>query len=212
MNLEALRREYLHGGLMHADLNDHPIQQFERWLEQAIALDINDPTAMVMASVDSSGQPSQRIVLLKGISEAGFVFYTNYGSRKGREMAANAQVSLLFPWHAIDRQVKVLGRVERMNAIESAAYFASRPRDSQLAAWASPQSQQVPSRQALMDSLEEMRQRFEGQEVPLPDNWGGLRVIPHEVEFWQGGAHRLHDRFQYTLQPDEQWLIKRLAP
>lgn len=212
MNLDKLRREYLHGALMHADLADDPIEQFQRWLQQAIELQIHDPTAMVLATVDAEGQPSQRIVLLKHVDAEGFVFYTNYNSRKAQDLLVNAKVSLLFPWNSIDRQVKVWGQAQKVSQAQSRSYFASRPRESQLAAWASPQSEQIASRQALLDDLEKVKQRFADQEIPLPEFWGGFRIRPRQVEFWQGGEHRLHDRFEYSLQSDDRWQIRRLAP
>jgi len=212
MELESLRREYLRGGLERRDLLADPIRQFEQWLEQAIELQVTDPTAMVLATVSPEGQPSQRIVLLKHLDDDGFVFYTNYGSRKAREIAGNPQVSLLFPWYGIERQVKVCGPAERISAAQSLQYFSSRPRESQLAAWASHQSSPLESRAALMNDLERVKERFAEGDIPLPEFWGGLRVRPRQIEFWQGGAHRLHDRFEYTRQADGTWSIQRLAP
>ncbi|UTA49630.1 pyridoxamine 5'-phosphate oxidase [Simiduia sp. 21SJ11W-1] len=210
MNLEDLRRDYLMGGLDHSDLNDDPIAQFEVWLQQAIDLQLKDPTAMTVATVDASGQPSQRIVLLKKVDH-GFVFYTNYGSRKAQELSANPKVSLHFPWHDIERQVKICGVAEKVSAAESAKYFLSRPKESQLAAWASHQSHPVATRQLLMQQVARMKEKFAAGLVPAPDFWGGYRVVPSEIEFWQGGANRLHDRFQYT-RTQGGWQRKRLAP
>ncbi len=212
MNLEQFRREYLQGGLRRNDLPDDPFVLFANWQQQTIECGLLDPTAMALATVDTNGQPSQRIVLLKNLDERGFVFYTNYQSRKAREMAGNARVALLFPWHVMERQVRVCGVVEKVSMLESMKYFASRPRDSQLAAWASQQSSTLSSRQLLLGQLARMREKFGSGEVPLPDFWGGYRVIPHEIEFWQGGGNRLHDRFQYQRQPDGSWSINRLAP
>jgi pyridoxamine 5'-phosphate oxidase len=212
VELDRIRREYLQGGLRRNDLPEHPLQLFDTWQQQIIESGLLDPTAMVLATVASDGQPSQRIVLLKQLDEQGFVFYTNHGSRKAREIAGNAQVSLLFPWHGFERQVKVCGRAEQVALKESLRYFATRPRDSQLAAWASQQSSPINSRSFLMNQLAHMKEKFAKGEVPLPDFWGGIRVVPHEIEFWQGGAGRLHDRFRYRLQNDQQWLIERLAP
>lgn len=212
MELENLRREYLHGGLNREDLDPDPIRQFERWLQQAIDLQIYDPTAMVVATVDASGQPSQRMVLLKHLDAAGLVFYTNYGSRKAKDIAVNARVSLHFPWNDIDRQVKIEGQAEKIPAAESLKYFISRPRESQLAAWASKQSQALGSKEILLTQVAHMREKFAKGEIPLPDFWGGIRVKPSLIEFWQGGEHRLHDRFEYSLQGDGSWLIQRLAP
>jgi pyridoxamine 5'-phosphate oxidase len=212
IELEKIRREYLQGGLRRNDLPDDPYRLFEAWQLQIIESKLLDPTAMAVATVGPDGQPSQRMVLLKHLDERGFVFFTNYGSRKARELSDNPQVSLLFPWHMVERQVKVCGRAEKISMAESVRYFASRPRDSQLAAWASQQSSPINSRTFLMSQLAHMKEKFSNGEVPLPDFWGGIRIIPHEIEFWQGGANRLHDRFQYTLQQDQSWHIKRLAP
>jgi pyridoxamine 5'-phosphate oxidase len=212
IELDKIRREYLSGGLRRNDLPDNPLQLFETWQQQIITLKSLDPTAMVVATVDESGQPSQRIVLLKQVDARGFVFFTNYGSRKAREIAGNPRVSLLFPWHEIERQVKVCGRAEKLGVAESLRYFSSRPRDSQLAAWASQQSSPINSRSFLMNQLAHMKEKFAHGEVPLPDFWGGIRVVPHEIEFWQGGPQRLHDRFRYSLQHDQSWSIERLAP
>lgn len=212
MELESLRREYLRGGLKREDLLADPIRQFEQWLEQAIELQVTDPTAMVVATVSPEGQPSQRIVLLKDLDDDGLVFYTNYDSRKAREIAANPRVSLLFPWYGIERQVKICGRAERISAEQSLKYFSSRPRESQLAAWASRQSSPIDSRDFLMREWGRVKERFAQGDIPLPDFWGGLRVHPEQFEFWQGGAHRLHDRFEYNRGQDGSWNIRRLAP
>lgn len=212
MELEQLRREYLRGGLSREDLHDDPIEQFQHWLKQALDAGLDDPTAMTVATVGSDGQPSQRIVLLKHVDTDGFVFYTNFGSRKARDLEHNQRISLHFPWHRLERQVKVRGIARQLSTRESFAYFSSRPRDSQLAAWASEQSRPVSSRQLLMQQFEAMKSKFKSGEIPLPDRWGGYRVQPHAIEFWQGGASRLHDRFEYTLQTDSRWTVERLAP
>ena len=212
MDIENFRREYLQGGLRREDLNENPTQQFQIWLDQVIGSGLKDPTAMVISTVSDDGQPSQRIVLLKHFDESGFIFYTNYGSRKAKEIAENDRVSLLFAWNALDRQVKICGRAEKISIAESVKYFLSRPRDSQLAAWASNQSRKITSRDFLMTQLANMKEKFAEGEVPLPDFWGGIRVVPFEMEFWQGGEHRLHDRFEYSLQGDRTWDIQRLAP
>jgi len=212
MDIEHFRREYLQGGLSREDLFEHPVSQFSHWLDQVVASGLIDPSAMVVSTVSVDGQPSQRIVLLKHVDEEGFIFYTNYGSRKAKEIADNNQVSLLFPWNALERQVKVCGKAEKIPFTESVKYFMSRPRDSQLAAWASEQSSSITSRDFLMTQLARMKEKFGTGEVPLPDFWGGIRIIPHQIEFWQGGANRLHDRFEYNLQTDETWKIDRLAP
>jgi pyridoxamine 5'-phosphate oxidase len=212
MSIENFRREYIAGGLKREDLQADPLDQFHIWLDQTIASGLGDPTAMVVGTVAGDGQPSQRIVLLKHYDANGFIFYTNYGSRKAQEIEGNDKVSLLFPWNALDRQVKVCGRAEKISATESLKYFLTRPRDSQLAAWASEQSRKITSRDFLMTQLVHMKDKYAKGEVPLPDFWGGIRIIPHEVEFWQGGEHRLHDRFVYELQGDSTWTIHRLAP
>ncbi|MEQ8407450.1 MAG: pyridoxamine 5'-phosphate oxidase [Gammaproteobacteria bacterium] len=211
MNLESLRREYLRGGLDREDLHEDPFEQFSLWMQQAIDLQFPDPTAMTVATVDADGQPSQRIVLLKHFDKQGFVFYTNYSSRKAQELAGNARISLHFPWHNIERQVKVCGVASKVPSSESLKYFVTRPRDSQLAAIASKQSHVLSSRSVLLNQFEALKQKFQAGEIPLPDFWGGFRVVASEIEFWQGGAHRLHDRFRYIRQ-DDGWQIDRLAP
>ena len=212
MGLEEQRREYQFGRLTRESLSDSPVVQFTGWLEQALASDIADPTAMSVATVDSDGRPWQRIVLLKHFDEHGFVFYTNLGSRKAREIAANPRVSLLFPWTRMDRQVIVGGQAVRLSTGEVLKYFISRPRNSQLAAWASRQSSRLTSRQALEAQFMQMRDKFRHGDIPVPDFWGGYRVVPDEFEFWQGGENRLHDRFHYTLSESGAWDIARLAP
>ncbi len=212
MDIENFRREYLQGGLNREDLQDDPIAQFKTWLSQAVESGIGDPTAMVVSTVSAEGRPSQRIVLLKHVDDDGFIFYTNYGSRKAKEIEGNNKVSLLFPWNKLDRQVKVGGTAEKISVAESAKYFMSRPRGSQLAAWASKQSRKITSREFLLTQLANMKEKFAAGEVPLPDFWGGIRVRPHEIEFWQGGEHRIHDRFEYCLQNDGSWEISQLAP
>lgn len=211
MDLKEIRREYLKGGLDDADLRSDPLAQFSLWMEQALAMELGDPTAMVLATVDGTGQPGQRIVLLKDVDEHGFVFYTNYNSHKARDIESNPRVGLHFPWHAIERQVNVAGVAEKVSGQQSRDYFHTRPRESQLAAWASAQSQALASRDELMEHYRVMENRFAGSEIPLPPAWGGYRVRPERMEFWQGGARRLHDRFVYTRGP-EGWHLQRLAP
>jgi pyridoxamine 5'-phosphate oxidase len=210
--LDTMRREYTLGGLRREDLAEQPIAQFEHWLQQAIDYNLPDPTAMTVATVSDKGQPSQRIVLLKSVNQDGFVFYTNLGSRKARELENDARVSLHFPWHLMERQVVICGTAEKVSSSEAEDYFATRPRQSQLAAWTSKQSQTIASRAELMNRYSDITQGFNDQSVPLPEFWGGFRVSPHEVEFWQGGEHRLHDRFRYQLDQDQQWQIERLMP
>lgn len=212
MDLQDIRRDFRKGTLTRDELIDDPIEQFKLWMQQALSTDLVDPTAMVLATGARDGQVSQRVVLLKGLDERGFVFFTNYESRKSREIAVNSKVSLHFPWFAIERQVMVCGVAEKVSLEESRAYFQSRPRDSQLAAWASPQSRVLNSREVLTQQLENLQKKYADLEIPLPEFWGGYRVRPSQIEFWQGGANRLHDRFVYTLQPGQAWQIERLAP
>lgn len=211
MQFESYRREYTAGGLTRDMLDASPLRQFDHWLEQAVNAGLSDPTAMSLATRDADGYPWQRIVLLKGISGGGFVFYTNYRSNKARAIADDDRVSLLFPWNELDRQVIVAGTAEKMSMAESARYFLSRPHESQIAAWASRQSRPVPARAALEAEVSRLKARFSAGQVPVPDFWGGFRIVPHKVEFWQGGEHRLHDRFVYTLR-DDVWDIEQLQP
>lgn len=212
MNIDQIRREYIRDLLRKEDLQAGPLQQFSRWLEDAVDAGLKDPTAMTLATVSADGEPSQRIVLLKGVDERGLVFYTNYDSRKGQDIAANPRVSLHFPWHGLERQVRISGVAEKVSREESLEYFASRPRDSQAAAVVSEQSRPLASRDALLDEFEALKQKYADGEIPMPDFWGGYRVVPREVEFWQGAEYRLHDRFVYRRQPDNSWYIERLAP
>ena len=205
-----MRRHYSAAGLDEADLAADPMQQFAHWLTQAVVAGIDEPNAMVVSTADAEGQPSARTVLLKGFDRRGFVFYSNYGSRKGGELAANPRVALLFPWHPIARQVIVTGRAERVGRDETEAYFRSRPHGSQLGAWASEQSRPVASRKALERRYAELAAQHP-EEVPVPPFWGGYLVEPAEVEFWQGRENRLHDRLRYTREADG-WTVQRLQP
>jgi pyridoxamine 5'-phosphate oxidase len=211
MKIDAIRRSYTKDKLDLDKLNADPIAQFELWLKDAIAAELPDPTAMCVASVDSNGQPSQRLVLLKDVNTAGFTFYTNLGSRKASELSENPKVCLHFPWHPLERQVIVYGTAERVSNTQVMQYFLSRPKESQLAAWASEQSRPISTRQALMQKFAEIKHKFEHGEVPLPSFWGGFLVRPHQIEFWQGGEHRLHDRFMYK-KSESGWQIERLCP
>ncbi|MCS5585116.1 MAG: pyridoxamine 5'-phosphate oxidase [Pseudomonadales bacterium] len=211
MSLEDNRREYDCGKLTRESLPDNPFEQFKLWMDQAIEAGIQDPTAMSVATVDGSGKPWQRMVLLKDFDQRGFVFYTNLGSRKAREIEGNPQVCLHFPWLRLDRQVIVGGRAERLSTVDVMKYFLSRPKGSQLAAWASKQSSRINSRQALETQFSQIKEKFAKGDIPLPDFWGGFRVVPEEIEFWQGGENRLHDRFSYQLD-DGDWEISRLSP
>ncbi len=212
MKIDDIRRSYVKDKLDLDKLDADPFVQFERWLQDAIAAELPDPTAMCVATVDAQGQPSQRLVLLKDVSSAGFVFYTNLGSRKATELAGNPKVCLHFPWHQLERQVIVYGTAERVSNTQVLKYFLSRPKESQLAAWASEQSRPVSTRQALLQKFAEIKHKFEHGEVPVPSFWGGFLVVPQKIEFWQGGEHRLHDRFMYQRQADDAWQIERLCP
>jgi len=213
MKLDDIRREYIQGGLSREMLDENPLTQFEKWLAQAVEAKFSaDPTAMVVATVDEEGQPSQRIVLLKQLDQNGFVFFTNTGSKKAQDLGVNNRISLHFPWHAIERQVIVYGKAQPLSTAAVAKYFLSRPKESQLAAWASQQSRPVSSRHALMQTFQSMKSKFAKGDIPLPDFWGGYCVVPHKIEFWQGGEHRLHDRFMYIRQADDSWQIERLNP
>jgi pyridoxamine 5'-phosphate oxidase len=211
-DLGRLRREYGAAGLDTPDLEDDPVAMFRRWFDDTVAAGVHEPNAMVVSSVSAQGRPSSRLVLLKGLDDRGFVFYTNLQSRKGEEVAANPAVSLLFPWHDLQRQVRVEGAASRVTPEEDEAYFASRPRESQLGAWASPQSSVVESRSALDERYDEVAARFaDADAIPLPPFWGGIRVAPEVVEFWQGRKGRLHDRLVYRADPSG-WQVLRLAP
>ena len=210
-DVASIRREYTRAGLRRADLKSDPVAQFRKWFDEAIAAQLVEPNAMVVSTTDGR-RPSSRTVLLKACDERGFVFFTNYESRKARDIAANDHVSLLFPWYALERQLGILGRAERIGAAESLAYFASRPHGSRLGAWVSQQSSVITSRSLLEMKWNEMKRKFARGEVPLPSFWGGFRVVPSEFEFWQGRENRLHDRFRYTRQDDGAWRIERLAP
>src|SRR5437762_13172512 len=210
--LSALRHEYDAHGLRRADLHSDPIEQFRAWFAAALAADIRDVNAMSLATATPDGKPSARIVLLKGFDERGFAFFTNYESEKAREIEANPFAALAFYWVQLERQVRISGAVERTSREDSAAYFHSRPIGSQLRAWASTQSEVIDARQVLDTRLTEMTERFENGDIPLPPHWGGYRVKPDKIEFWQGRPNRLHDRFRYSRQADGTWLIDRLAP
>ncbi|MCO6491523.1 MAG: pyridoxamine 5'-phosphate oxidase [Phaeodactylibacter sp.] len=207
-----MREEYTRDGLSRQMLNDDPFRQFEHWFQQALNSEAATPNAMSLATVAPDGQPSQRTVLLKYFDQDGLVFFTNYESRKAREIAGNPKVSLLFYWVELERQVHITGCTERISTAESLKYFMSRPRGSQIGAWVSSQSSAVGSRQLLLAKFEEMKRKFHNQEVPLPSFWGGYRVAPASFEFWQGRPNRLHDRFLYTRQGDGGWELERLAP
>ncbi len=207
----ALRIEYTQRGLLETQAPADPLTLFHTWLDEAIAAGLEEPNAMTLATATPTGQPSARVVLLKQADEIGFVFFTNHLSRKGQELAANPHAALVFFWQALARQVRVTGPVAELPAAESDAYFASRPFEAQVGAWASHQSAELPSRAALEARFAELSARYAGQTVPRPPHWGGYCVHPQEIEFWQGGQHRLHDRLLYRRQPTG-WHITRLSP
>jgi pyridoxamine 5'-phosphate oxidase len=212
MNPADIRRDYSAGALERTNLDANPLKQFQKWFDHAVTKRISgDVNAMVLATADKAGKPSSRTVLLKGVDERGFIFFTNYDSRKGRELAENPNAALTFYWPDLERQVCIAGAVSKIPMAESEAYFKSRPRDSQLAAWASNQSDAIPDRAALEKKWGEMSAKFPG-EIPLPPNWGGYVLKPERIEFWQGRPGRMHDRFGYTRQPDNSWKLERLAP
>ena len=212
MRFSDHRRQYTLGGLRRADLAEDPVAQFVAWQDQAIAASLADPTACVLATQQPDHKLRQRMVLMKGVDARGLVFYTNYQSGKAAALAECDQASMLFPWNELDRQVSVSGAVERGSEEESDAYFASRPRDSQLGAWASAQSQGIENREALMQQLTDVSARFGDGDIPRPPHWGGYRLVPVSWEFWQGGENRLHDRFRYTCSDDGNWQVMRLQP
>jgi pyridoxamine 5'-phosphate oxidase len=212
MNLADIRSAYCRGKLERADLHGDPIEQFNRWLKDACDARIVEPTAMSLATAGADGRPLLRTVLLKGLDARGFVFFSNLESRKARQLAENPNAAVLFPWLVLERQVIVTGPVEKLSSTDALKYFLTRPRESQLAAWASRQSSVISSRKVLEMQWEQMKAKFASGQVPLPSFWGGYRVKPLTIEFWQGRPNRLHDRFEYTLQPDNSWRIDRLAP
>lgn len=213
MDIGTLRREYTQAGLSKTNLAANPFLQFETWFQQANQANIAEVNAMQIATSTAQGKPSLRTVLLKAFDEQGFVFYTNYHSQKAQQIAENPQVAALFFWKELERQVEITGRVEKVSTLESLKYFTSRPRGSQLGAWVSAQSSIISSRKLLEAKLEEMKLKFSHGDIPLPDFWGGFRIIPDTVEFWQGRPNRLHDRFEYRRTTEQtSWQIERLAP
>ena len=212
VNLAAIRQEYTKGGLRENELPDNPLALFSQWLQEAIDAKVDEPTAVLVGSVSPEGQPSTRTVLLKDLHDGKFIFYSNYESRKGRQLAQNPRTSLSFVWHQLERQVHVEGLVSKVPAQESDAYFKTRPYKSRIGARISPQSQPIPNRMQLMRKFVKEAAHWIGREVERPSNWGGYAVTPHRIEFWQGRPNRLHDRFLYTLQPDGTWKHERLAP
>ena len=210
VDLTNLKKEFRKNGLSRSKLDDDPVKQFSLWFTEAIDSGIVEPSAMSLATTDDS-EIGIRTVLLKYFDDKGFVFYTNYESNKSRQIETRPEAALLFPWLALERQIKIVGSVEKVSGLESIKYFASRPKDSQIGAWASKQSSTISSRSILQSQFESMKQKFSSGEVPLPDFWGGYRVIPRTIEFWQGRESRLHDRFVYQRSEDG-WTISRLSP
>ncbi len=212
MQIADLRREYARMGLSEADVDPDPMRQFRLWFEQALTAGVPEPNAMTLATASADGRPSARMMLLKGFDEHGFTFFTNYDSRKGRELAANPRAALCVFWQPLERQVRVEGTVEKVGREESEAYFSGRPRQAQIGAWVSQQSSPITSRAELERIEAELQKRFEGKPVPLPDYWGGYRVVPRAIEFWQGRPSRLHDRLLYTSSEGGGWVLRRLSP
>lgn len=212
MDLADLRLIYARAGLLESEVSRDALVQFKTWFDQALAANLEEPNAMTLATASPDGVPNARMVLLKGIDASGFVFFTNYSSRKGREIEVNNRAALLFYWPDLERQVRVNGIVEKLGRAQSEAYFRSRPRGHQLGAWASKQSEIVADRAAIESNMTEAEARFAGVEVPLPPFWGGYRVVPAVIEFWQGRPNRLHDRLEYIRMRDGGWKIQRLSP
>jgi pyridoxamine 5'-phosphate oxidase len=212
MSISDLREDYRQSELQRSDLLSDPVAQFEQWFEAVLQAGVKEPNAMTLATVDDVGQASARIVLLKGVEKRGFQFFTNYRSRKAQHLADQPYATLVFHWRELERQVTIGGVTEKMSREDSLAYFRTRPRGSRLGAWASPQSEVIPERDVLENALRELETKYPGDDIPMPDWWGGFRLVPDRVEFWQGRSNRLHDRFVYTRTGPESWEIKRLAP
>jgi pyridoxamine 5'-phosphate oxidase len=212
MSLRDIRKDHLLMTLSESDLDPDPIRQFEYWLGDAIRADLPEPNAMALATATPDGRPSVRIVLLRELDQRGFAFFTSFASRKSQEMDANPFAAMVFHWVELERQVRVEGRVERVSDAESDSYFATRPVGSRLGAWASQQSVVIPNRECLEAEHRALAERFAGDAIPRPPHWGGYRLIPDQIEFWQGRPSRLHDRLRYAKRPDGSWHIERLAP
>ena len=212
MLVAELRKEYMLHGLHESEVDADPFQQFQAWFTQALAAGLSEPNAMTLATATPDGRPSARMVLIKGVDARGFVFYTNYNSRKGQELERNPYAALVFYWAELERQIRIEGQVEHASAAESDAYYHSRPLGSQIGAWASAQSQVIPDREVLEQRVSELAAQYGAGLVPRPPHWGGYRVVPHTIEFWQGRPSRLHDRLRYSRGADGGWLIERLSP
>ncbi len=210
--IEDLRRDYRQQALDREDLHTDPVEQFRKWFMEACSAELTEPNAMTIACSDANGKVSARTVLLKAYDQKGFVFFTNYESRKSKALEQNPKAALLFPWLDLERQVEINGTAEKISTAESLAYFTKRPIGSRVGAWVSRQSSIISSRSLLETKFEEMMTKFKHGEVPLPDFWGGWRIVPEEMEFWQGRSNRLHDRFRYQLTPDGNWNINRYSP
>lgn len=212
INVADLRRNYTRGGLDESDLTPTPIELFEKWLKDAIDAGLYDPNAVVVSTVSKEGRPHSRMVLLKNYDDKSLVFFTNLGSRKAQDLKDNPHICMLFPWYFLERQVTFTGVAEKLSVPEVVKYFHSRPRDSQIGAWASHQSSRISARSVLESKFMELKEKFKAGEVPLPSFWGGFRVTFDSVEFWQGRENRLHDRFMYTMDENGKWQTARLAP
>lgn len=211
-NLATIRSDYQKKSLSKREVSANPMDQFEHWFEEATSAEINEPTAMNLSTVDKNGRPTARIVLLKGINDSAFQFYTNYDSQKAQDLARNPFAALTFFWPELERQIRIEGKVEKLSALTSENYFSSRPRESQIGAWASPQSQVIENRYMLEENVKNLKKKYDGKDVPRPQHWGGYQLVPDKLEFWQGRSSRLHDRIVYRLGPDNHWMIERLAP
>ena len=212
MDIFEFRNEYLKGGLERSMLSENPFVQFKQWFENAVECNITEPNAMTVSTVSPEGKPSSRVVLLKSWDEQGFVFYTNYNSQKATDLKSNKNICAIFSWLDIERQLRIEGTAEKVSMAESARYFLSRPFGSRLGAWVSRQSSVISSRSLLEMQFQKMKEKFANGDVPLPDFWGGIRIIPERFEFWQGRANRLHDRFEYARKGNGTWQISRLSP